>query len=413
MFVARRENGGEVHLLENREEQELLAMRKKERFFCPGCRREVQLKLGKQKRWHFAHKKVEQCLVSSEPESAYHMRGKEQLYRWFRAQGFQVKVEHFLPEIRQRPDLFIETKGRQIAIEYQCASLSTEQLFKRTSSYWEEGIQIIWILGGNQMKRHSAYWLSLSSFHLFCIQSYPQPSLFFFCPNEKSFTKCELLTPFSTNVYFSYMIHYPLRSITFEELFCQAPITKERLEREWQNKKTYFRANVLPVWNYSHKSLLHLLYQQRLTPSCFPSEIGVPLPSAFALQTHTFIWQALLCIDFIGKFKTGEYFSLHAVFSYVNNRRNIQRRTLPYFSQNVWQRAILEYVTFLCKVGMIEKMDVHKYRKIRQFMMLKTEGEIKEYDAICLSHALTLFETKYNMGKGKADIIKEYMEGIT
>jgi len=413
MFVARRENGGKVHLLENRDEKELLAMRKKERFFCPVCGREVQLKLGKQKRWHFAHKKVNQCLVSSEPESAYHMRGKEQLYKWLRSQGFHVKIEHYLPGIRQRPDLFIEMKERQIAIEYQCASLSTEQLLKRTSSYWKAGIQIIWILGRNQMKKHSAYWISLSSFHFLCIQSYPQPFLLFFCPNTKSFMKCELLTPFSTNVYFSHITHFSVRTVTFEELFCQAVITKERLEREWQKKKIYFRTNVLPIWNYSHKSLLHLLYQYHLSPSCFPSEIGVPLPSAFAFQTHPFIWQALLCIDFIGKFKTGEYFSLHAVFSYVNKRRNIQRRTLPYFSQNVWRLAILEYITFLCKAGMIEMVNVHKYRKIRQFMILKTEGEIQEYDAICLSHALSLFETKYNMREGKADIIREYMEGIT
>lgn len=413
MFVARRENGEKVHLLHNQDEKKLQIMRKKERFFCPVCRREVQLKLGKQKRWHFAHKKVNQCLISSEPESAYHMRGKEQLYSWLISQGFHVEIEHYLPEIRQRPDLFIERNGRQIAIEYQCASLSTEQLLKRTRSYWKAGIQIIWILGGNQMKRHSAYWISLSSFHFLCIQSYPQPSLLFFCPNEKSFIKCELLIPFSTNVYFSHSMYLPLRTVTFEELFCEAPITKERLEREWQNKKNYFRTNVLPIWNYNHKSLLHLLYQYHLSPSCFPSEIGVPLPSAFALQTHPFIWQALLCIDFIGKFKTGEYFSLHAVFSYVNKRRSIQRRTLPYFPQYVWQFAIVEYVTFLCKVGMIEKVDVHKYRKTRQFTMPKTEGEIKEYDAICLSHALSLFETKYNMGKGKADIIKEYMEGFT
>lgn len=108
------------------------------------------------------------------------MHGKKQLYKWLRSQGFHVKIEHYLPGIRQRPDLFIEMKERQIAIEYQCASLSTEQLLKRTSSYWKAGIQIIWILGGNQMKKHSAYWISLSSFHFLCIQSYPQPFLLFF-----------------------------------------------------------------------------------------------------------------------------------------------------------------------------------------------------------------------------------------
>lgn len=413
MFVARRENGEKVHLLYNRDKKTLLTMRKKERFFCLVCGKEVQLKLGNQKTWHFAHKKVDQCHVSSEPESTYHMRGKEQLYRWLKSQGFHVEIEHYLPEIRQRPDIFMEIKGRRIAIEYQCASISTEQLVKRTYSYRKAGIQIIWILGGNQLKRYSAYWVSLSSLHSFCIQSYPQPLLLFFCPNEKLFMKCVFLTPFSTHVHFSHTIHFLIRTSTFEEIFCQVPFRKERLEREWQNKKNHFRMNVLPIWNYSHKSLLRLLYQFKLSPSNFPSEIGVPLPSAFAFQTHPFVWQAFLCLDFIGKFKIGEYFSLHAVFYYVNKRRSMQRRILPYFSQHVWKFAIVEYITFLCKVGMIEKVDMYKYRKVRQFTMSKTEEEIKEYDAICLAHALSLFETKYNMRKEKGDIIKECLEGFT
>ena len=31
------------------------------------------------------------------------------------------------PEIKQRPDVFVERAGRKIAIEYQCANLAIEQ----------------------------------------------------------------------------------------------------------------------------------------------------------------------------------------------------------------------------------------------------------------------------------------------
>lgn len=413
MFVARRESGGRIHLLHNRDEKALLTMREKERFFCPICQREVQLKLGKQKRWHFAHKKTNQCLIEWERESAYHMRGKERLYRWIQSQGFHVEIEYYLPEIRQRPDILIEMPARKIAIEYQCASLSTEQLLKRTQSYWQAGIQIIWILGGNQLKRYSAYWLSLSSFHTSCLQAYPQPFLLFFCPNEKLFIKCSLLTPFSSNVYFSQILPFPIRKTTLADLFHPIPFMKERLQQEWQNKKNHFRTNVLPMWNYSHKSLLRLLYQHHLTPSCFPSEIGVPLPSAFAFQTHSFVWQAYLYLDFLERFEMGEYFSLQSVFSYIHKRKQIRQRVLPYFSQDLWKCAITEYVIFLCKVGIIEEVSKHKYRKDQGRAALRTEEEVKEHDAVCLSYALSLMETKYNMSAGKADIIKEYPEGIT
>ena len=82
----------------------------------------------------------------------YHRHGKELLYKWFKRQNFHVDIEHYLPEIQQRPDIFIERAGRKVAIEYQCANLSIEQLYKRTYSYWRAGIQVIWIIGGNQLK---------------------------------------------------------------------------------------------------------------------------------------------------------------------------------------------------------------------------------------------------------------------
>ena len=49
--------------------------------------------------------KVDSCLAFYEAESTYHMHGKELLYRWFKRQNFQVDIEYYLPEIKQRPDV--------------------------------------------------------------------------------------------------------------------------------------------------------------------------------------------------------------------------------------------------------------------------------------------------------------------
>lgn len=57
IFIAKRENGEKIHLLYNCNEELLRRMRQQERFFCVACGKEVQMKLGKQKSWHFAHKK--------------------------------------------------------------------------------------------------------------------------------------------------------------------------------------------------------------------------------------------------------------------------------------------------------------------------------------------------------------------
>ncbi|MEB9608612.1 competence protein CoiA family protein [Bacillus cereus] len=411
IFIAKRENGEKIHLLYNCNEELLRRMRQQERFFCVACGKEVQMKLGKQKSWHFAHKKVDSCLAFYEAESKYHMHGKELLYRWFKRQNFQVDIEYYLPEIKQRPDVFVERAGRKIAIEYQCANLAIEQLYKRTYSYWQAGIQVIWIVGGNQLKKQSAYWMKFSSLMAFSLQSYPQPLLIFFCPKQKSFMKCAFVTPFSTSVFFSHTIYLPTDATTFEMLFSPVPFGKERLGEEWKKRKKNFRQNALPIWNYNYKSLLRLLYQFKCTPASFPSEIGVPLPSAFAFQTNPFIWQAFLYMKCIGELAVGECISLQYVCSYV--KRYTKRRILPYFSQHIWKMAVTEYMTFLCYIGVLRKVGTYTYRKIRDAVMLKTEEEIMKHDEICLIHALSLFEANFNMRGGKADIIKNDCEGIT
>ena len=123
---------------------------------------------------------------------------------------------------------------------------------------------------------------------------------YFLLSETKSFMKCAFVTPFSTNVFFSHTIYLPTDTTTFEMLFSLVPFGKERLGEEWKKRKSYFRKNALPIWNYNYKSLLRLLYQFKCTPASFPSEIGVPLPSGFAFQTNPFIWQAFLYMKCIG-----------------------------------------------------------------------------------------------------------------
>ena len=411
MFIAKRENGEKIHLLDHHDEELLHRMRKRESFFCTACGKEVLMRLGKQKKWHFAHKKMDACLAFYEAESIYHMHGKELLYRWLKRQNFHAEIEHYLPEIQQRPDIFIERAERKIAIEYQCANLSIEQLYKRTHSYWRAGIQVVWIIGGNQLKKHSAYWMEFSSLMAFSLQSYPQPLLIFFCSKQKSFMKCTFITSFSTSVSFSHIIYLPTETTTFEMLFSSVPFQKEILEREWKKRKDYFRKNALPIWNYNHKSLLRLLYQCKCIPANFPSEIGVPLPSSFAFQTNLFIWQAFIYMKCIGELAVGDCIPLEYVCSYI--KKYTKRRMLPYFSQNIWKVAVTEYMTFLCYVGVLQKVGTYKYRKKKRIVMLKTEEEVMKYDEVCLAYALSLFEAKYNMREGKGDIIKTDCEGIT
>ena len=74
--------------------------------------------------------------------------------------------------------------------------------------------------------------------------------------------------------------------------------------------------------------------------------------------------------------------------------------------------AVTEYMTFLCYAGVLQRVGListGKYGDIH----VKTEEEVMKYDERSLAYALSLFETKYNMREGKADIIKTDREGIT
>lgn len=109
--------------------------------------------------------------------------------------------------------------------------------------------------------------------------------------------------------------------------------------------------------------------------------------------------------------KVGEYISLQYVCNYV--AKYTKRRLLPYFAQHIWKVAVTEYMTFLCFVGVLHKVGTYTYRKMRNIVMLQAEEEVRKYDEICLTYALSLFETKFNMREEKGDIIKNEREGIT
>ncbi|MGR5912897.1 hypothetical protein ACT7DG_27055 [Bacillus cereus] len=73
-----------------------------------------------------------------------------------------------------------------------------------------------------------------------------------------------------------------------------------------------YRFGIIIISHY-YASYINLNVPQ----TSFPSEIGVPLPSAFAFQTNPFIWQAFLYMKCIGELAVGECISLQYVCSYV------------------------------------------------------------------------------------------------
>ncbi|XOQ36537.1 MAG: Competence protein CoiA [Lactococcus sp.] len=110
---------------------------------CPACKSQVRLKNGHVKMPHFAHVNLAACQYYSENESLQHLTLKKRLYHWFK-QTEQVKIEHFLPELQQTPDLLV---NETIAIEIQCSHLSIQRLRERTETYRAHGYTVLWLMG--------------------------------------------------------------------------------------------------------------------------------------------------------------------------------------------------------------------------------------------------------------------------
>ncbi len=119
------------------------------------------------------------------------MKGKLSLYEWLRGENQAVQLETYLSTIQQRPDILVERNRRKIAIEYQCARITKEEIIKRQVGYQKLGIIPIWILGAKLLKRIGKNHLQLDPFTRHFIHQFNKtlpPTLYYFCPHTDSLT---------------------------------------------------------------------------------------------------------------------------------------------------------------------------------------------------------------------------------
>ncbi|MDR1521577.1 MAG: hypothetical protein LBS28_01800 [Streptococcaceae bacterium] len=118
-------------------------LNREENYFCPMCKRDVQLKVGVHTRPHFAHNT--KCIMDFNGETKEHQTLKETIFYWLKQdRANYVELEAYLPEIEQRPDVLV---NKTIAIEVQCSFLPIKRLVDRCLAYKKMGINVIWLCG--------------------------------------------------------------------------------------------------------------------------------------------------------------------------------------------------------------------------------------------------------------------------
>ncbi|WKB35048.1 competence protein CoiA family protein [Terrilactibacillus sp. S3-3] len=181
MLVAKTGDGCLVSLISsNYSRSALISLKTKKRFFFVRsvCGRAVTLKMGSKRKWHFAHDPNQPCLLESEPESAAHLSGKEDLFFfWLESRGLKPELEFYLPQIKQRPDILLPRPLPGVAFEYQCSSIAADIWMKRTMGYIQAGIQPLWLIGSRR-QRKKGFISKLSGFEPLAIRSAPKMLIF-------------------------------------------------------------------------------------------------------------------------------------------------------------------------------------------------------------------------------------------
>lgn len=117
---------------------------------CPVCGGNLIYKCGKIKIPHFAHEKDCECNYTFyENETKEHALGKVLLYKWLKVQPNveNVQLESYIPETKQRPDLYFESEGVRYVIEYQCSPILKSEYEERHELYKLNEIIDIWVFG--------------------------------------------------------------------------------------------------------------------------------------------------------------------------------------------------------------------------------------------------------------------------
>lgn len=151
------------------------------KFYCPQCQHPVHLKIGQYNIPHFAHQSKNNCAqLFAEGESQLHLQGKLQLFEWLKKIGHTVMLEPYLKELSQRPDLLVTSDRRQVAIEFQCSTITHEKWLSRTLGYKKNAIQVLWLFQ-TSLKIHPYKAFKSSTFPYFakshCVYS-ARPALF-------------------------------------------------------------------------------------------------------------------------------------------------------------------------------------------------------------------------------------------
>lgn len=354
MLQAKTSNG-ELLVLATLTKSEIARLKEeKQTFYCPVCNQPVMMKAGSQVIPHFAHHSNTKCPSNEGGEGMYHSQGKLLLYRWLKSQGLNVSLEPYLPQIHQRPDLMIHINGKWIAMEYQCARISKEEIHLRNEGYRKAGIFPIWLMGANRLSRQTAIHfrteqMTLQLMHQF--SPYAPVVIYYFCPYTLYLIQLHDVYVVHTSRSIAKIRTNRLNRLTFKDLFLPYSFSKQEIFSIWRNEKKHFRLKRREKAYGSELAWRKWLYEKHTHLEFLPSVIHLPISSQYRMKTPLWNWQSRICLHVIDPLPIGATFTLKTC------ERLLKQHLLPvsYFPlMKSEANPIQEYLSLLTELKVIQ-----------------------------------------------------------
>ncbi|WP_176215224.1 competence protein CoiA [Cytobacillus gottheilii] len=371
--------GEVISLFRSYSRSEINSLKEKGPYYCRECAKPVIVKAGEKRIPHFAHQMHSRCPESYENESQYHLNGKVQLYNWLKQEGISSVLECYYPDIQQRADIGFRLQKQLYAIEFQCSAIADDLFYKRTQSYLKAGIIPIWILGANKFKRLDYNRISLTQFNYLFLTQHQKKSwmILSFCPNTKHFIFIKNPLPYSAKNAFAQMLIKPLKNTCTSDIL-QIPDESAPLSFQKWLAMIRKQKNFAAVSHSSFsRELLYELYNQGISPTSLPSEIGLPVFHSPNIQTPPILWQTYLILDVVLKKQTFTISDAVASFYKRVRNKNISLRRFPLALHSEEAKAVEEYLLLLEHLYIIKKNDENIYyvHQKLQFPLSQDEQE--------------------------------------
>ncbi len=365
-------------------------------FVCPHCLNPLILRLGIHKIPHFAHQSLALCDPNYESESTIHFNGKKIIFDRLKKEGRAVEMEKYFAEISQRADIFTSKNSVDFAVEFQCSSIRSTLMIKRSKGYKSIGVTPHWLLGPPLVKQFNCSKIRLSTYQTLFIKFHPLHGFYLLQldPAKESILFFPHLIPISNSIFISKMYHFSICKYSFP--FLPAfPVNHVPLKiSDWLTIKEKLIVNLLKFNHRKKDPLLHELYEAGESIHLTPSYVGIPIKDGLVIANSFFYWQCYLWLDIFAQKQFEELISKKELVRAIDQRIKkgyLKTRNMPFIQGIMIESLINQYVEVLVKTDVLKKESEEIYSwNEREKLITKQEHQknqkkfISKYEELLL-----------------------------